>query len=71
MFEQQGVWANCEEASFFSGDLQQDSTFETTETSTKFAPQKCFSILKENEAVTTATAMTVDIIFVNAECFML
>jgi len=47
MFEQQGVWANCKEASFSSGDLQQDSTFETTETSTRLTPQKYFSILKE------------------------
>ena len=71
MFEQQGVWANCKEWSIFSEDLQQDSNFETTETSTRFAQQKCCSILKENEAVTTATAIIVDTIFVKAECFML
>ena len=71
MFEQQGVWANCKEWSIFSEDLQQDSTFETTGTSTKFAPQKRCSILKENEAVTTAKAIIVDTIFVNVECYMM
>lgn len=49
---------------------QQDSTLESTETSTKFDPQKCCSILKEKEANTTAKAMNVEIIFMNEECFI-
>jgi hypothetical protein len=56
---------------FFSTPFeQQDSTLESTETSTKFEPQKCCSILKEKEANTTAKAMNVEIVFMKDECFI-
>ncbi len=62
---------NCNVLSFGTPTLQQVSTLDTTETSTKFDPQKCCSILKEKEDNTTASAMVVDIIFENTECFIL
>jgi DNA modification methylase len=50
---------------------QQEAVAEITETSIKFKPQYFFSILKENEAITTAKAMSVDTIFTNPEYFIL
>jgi hypothetical protein len=50
---------------------QQEAVSEVTEISIKFEPQYFFSILKENEAITTAKAMNVDTIFVNTEDFIL
>jgi hypothetical protein len=44
---------------------QQEAVTEITETSIKFESQYFFSILKENEAITTAKAISVDTIFVN------
>lgn len=70
IFEQHEGALDFKESSFKTSE-QQGSILDTTETSTKFDPQKCFSILKEKEANTTANAMSVEVNFFKIECFML